>query len=58
MTCMQLKTSSPLGIEHAQAITSLFFYKNHVWLYSQTVASMAFTVISDGANGVDLEAEK
>ena len=27
MTCMQLKTSSPLGIEHAQAMTSLFFYK-------------------------------
>ena len=52
------KRSSPLGIEHVRAMTSLFFYKTHVGIYSSTHNTMAFTVISRGANDVDLEAEK
>ena len=34
MTCMQLKRSSPMGIEHVRTMTSLLFHKNHVCLYS------------------------
>ena len=47
-----------MGIEHVRAMTSLFFYKTHVGIYSSTHNTMAFTVISGGANDVDLEAEK
>ena len=47
-----------MGIEHVRAMTSLFFYKTHVGIYSSTHNTMTFTVISGGANGVDLEAEK
>ena len=31
---MQLKRSSPMGIEQVRAMTSLLFHKNHVCLYS------------------------
>ena len=47
-----------MGIEHVWAMTSMIFYKTHVEFYSSTHNTMAFTVISVGANGVDLEAEK
>ena len=47
-----------MGIEHVRAMTSMVFYKTHVGFYSSTHNTMAFTVISGGANGVDLEAEK
>ena len=47
-----------MGIEHVWAMTSIVFYKTHVGFYSSTHNTMAFTVISGGANGVDLEAEK
>ena len=47
-----------MGIEHVWAMTSMVFYKTHVEFYSSTHNTMAFTVISGGANGVDLEAEK
>ena len=47
-----------MGIEHVRAMTSMVFYKTHVGFYSTTHNTMAFTVISGGANGVDLEAEK
>ena len=46
-----------LGIEHVWAMTSMVFYKTHVGFYSSTHNTMAFTVISGGATGVDLEAE-
>ena len=47
-----------MGNEHVWAMTSMVFYKTHVEFYSSTHNTMAFTVISGGANGVDLEAEK
>ena len=46
-----------MGIEHVRAMTSMVSYKTHVGFYSSTHNTMAFTVISGGANGVDLEAE-